>query len=373
MGRIIHTADWQIGKPFRFAGPEIMALLQQARIDAITTLGEAARDRGVIAVLVAGDVYDIEGPTQRTLLQPIERMRAFSQIEWHLIPGNHDSHRPGGIWDRLKKTGLPDNIFLHLEPVPRQIAESRAWVLPAPLLRRHMSGDPTEAMSAMETPSDATRIGLAHGSIADFGSKESLNRISVTRARDSGLEYLALGDWHGWKRIDERTWYSGTPEPDRFGSENQGHAVLVDVDEGKAEPIGIGRYEWLDLSADVYSPEDIGILENRIRTTPKDTAKTLVRLTVSGSLSLADRAIFDERVGGPLAAALAYFDVNSENLGIQPTEEDLDAIDHAGIVRAAVEKLRAIAADPGDPRAHLAPLALQRLYSEHMRSGSAGE
>ena len=44
--RLIHTADWQIGKVFRFAGNETMPLLQAARLDAITTIGRLARDEG---------------------------------------------------------------------------------------------------------------------------------------------------------------------------------------------------------------------------------------------------------------------------------------------------------------------------------------
>ena len=38
----------------------------------------------------------------------------------------------------------------------------------------------------------------------------------LDRAGHAAQDYLALGDWHGTRRIDARTWYSGTPEHDRF-------------------------------------------------------------------------------------------------------------------------------------------------------------
>ena len=38
--RFIHTSDWQIGKVFRFVDSSTMGLLQEARLRAITRLGE---------------------------------------------------------------------------------------------------------------------------------------------------------------------------------------------------------------------------------------------------------------------------------------------------------------------------------------------
>ena len=93
--RFIHTADWQIGKPFKQFGDR-ESVLRQARLVAIENIGQLAAKEGAAHVLVAGDVYDTEAPTPRTLLEPVERMRRFSDVQWHLLPGNHDPHRPKG-------------------------------------------------------------------------------------------------------------------------------------------------------------------------------------------------------------------------------------------------------------------------------------
>jgi hypothetical protein len=74
-------------------------------------------ERGISHVL-AGDVYDIEEPSELTLGRPIEAMRGFPTIAWHLMPSNHDSARSEGIWARLIDRGLPDNVVLHLEARP---------------------------------------------------------------------------------------------------------------------------------------------------------------------------------------------------------------------------------------------------------------
>ena len=59
-----------------------MGLLQEARLAAITRLGEIAKQQEIGHVLVAGDVYDMENLSTRSLNQPLERMRGFDQVLW---------------------------------------------------------------------------------------------------------------------------------------------------------------------------------------------------------------------------------------------------------------------------------------------------
>ena len=113
--KIIHTSDWQIGKVFRFVDNQTMGLLQEARLGAITRLGEFAEKNDVRHILVAGDVYDMEALSTRSLNQPIERMRNFPGVRWHLLPGNHDPHRPNGLWDQITRRG---HFGQYLHPHP---------------------------------------------------------------------------------------------------------------------------------------------------------------------------------------------------------------------------------------------------------------
>jgi len=52
--RFIHTADWQIGKPFKQFGDR-ESVLRQARLVAIENIGRLAAKEGAAHVLVAGD------------------------------------------------------------------------------------------------------------------------------------------------------------------------------------------------------------------------------------------------------------------------------------------------------------------------------
>ncbi|MFK7829748.1 MAG: exonuclease SbcCD subunit D [Congregibacter sp.] len=375
--RIIHTSDWQIRKVFRFVDDDTMGLLQNARLDAISRLGELAIEHAASHVLVAGDVYDVEALSDLALRQPIERMRAYPQITWHLLPGNHDPQRLFGLWDRLARNELPANIVLHTGNAPYLAESDRLAVLPAPLKYRSTLSDPTEHMDSAETPDSFYRIGLAHGSVTRFGSDDSANAnyIDPGRATSARLDYLALGDWHGQKRISDRVWYSGTHEIDAFDVVDGGQALLVSFDAPgtmpRVEPLQVGRYRWHRETVQLSARADINALDSRLRALPEPLGQHLVYLTVEGALSLDDFEYFDACIRQALAAALCVLRIDDQSLLPQPRQEDLDRIETGGFVRAAADQLAELAADPANPQQEIAALALQRLYIEYRKLAGA--
>ena len=350
--RFIHTADWQIGKPFRNFGDR-ESVLRQARLAAIETIGRLALAEGAAHVLVAGDIYDSDAPAQKTLLEPLERMRNFAGVSWHVIPGNHDYHRGNGLWDRAAAQGLPENVHVHLSPAPVLLG-GEAVLLPAPLRRRSEVNDLTEWMDTAESAPGLIRIGLAHGSVTGFGTgSEAKNPIAPDRARRAGLDYLALGDWHRTLSINTATWYAGTPETDRFDSQEQGQVLLVDIAGHGAPPVVTikrsGAYRWLMLEETLANAEDAAALEQRLRALP-DLPSLLLRLDVGGTLDLTARADLEQRLKG-LEAALFWLVWDLGKLHVRPTAEDLEQIDFHGVLREAAERLRGEAEDLSLPAA----------------------
>jgi DNA repair exonuclease SbcCD nuclease subunit len=370
--RLIHTADWQIGKVFRFVDDATMGVLQEARLEAIATLGRLALAEDAPTVLVAGDIYDVATAEDRTLGQPLERMRGFPGVHWHLIPGNHDPHQAGGPWERVLRRGLPDNVRVHLEPAPVALADGRTQLLPAPLARRRTLADPTAWMDQAPTAEGSLRIGLAHGSISAFGSDDHAqpNLIDPARPARARLDYLALGDWHGTKRIGPRCWYSGTPEVDDFGVIDGGQALLVELAApgapAEVRPCGVGRFCWRQEALQIQSMDDVEVVSTRLRALHEEPARLLLDLCLEGTLSLAGR----ERLGralDDLRAAVCFLRIDDERLYLSPSAEDLEAIAHGGFVRVAAERLRALADDPDEPAREIAARALLRLYALHRK------
>ncbi|RQV59871.1 DNA repair exonuclease [Burkholderia cenocepacia] len=364
--KIIHSADWQLGKPFRRFEPEVRAALAEARFDAIDAIGRAAAGNDAHHVVVAGDIFDTEGPEDRTIVQAVSRMNRHA-CHWWLLPGNHDFARNGGLWDRVRHRA-GDKISVLAEPDPREI-EPGVWLLPAPLMHRHNLEDPTELFDSMETPGGRVRIGVAHGSIRGFGEQgETRNQIAPDRARRSHLDYLALGDWHGALRVDEHTWYAGTPEPDRFQRDDPGRALLVDLSAGIAPtvtPIRTGRFQWLIRDWTVHDAKAFEAARTELLATI-DPPSTLVQLNLAGVTSLADRISILGDLENDLSHRLRYLDVRADDLAGRPSDDDLAMLAVEGIIGAAADKLNA-RLEAGGPDAVIAKRALERLFVEYSR------
>ncbi|NLO79133.1 MAG: DNA repair exonuclease [Xanthomonadaceae bacterium] len=368
--RILHTADWQLGKAFGQIPGDAGVLLRRQRLQPVARIAALARERAVDAVLVAGDVFETDAVSDDTLGRMVEAMRDYHG-PWVLLPGNHDPALAEGVWQRLQRRRLPDNILPALEARPLLLADGRLAILPAPLTRRHEVRDLTEAFDHMETPPGAVRVGLAHGSVQNRlpEAAEAYNPISDRRAELARLDYLALGDWHGTLEVAPRTWYAGTPEPDRFKANDAGNCLIVTLPGPGAEPqverVPVGHYRWLQLDFSLHQEQDLAALEAALATLGEPLAQKVVALDLRGTLSLGLRQRLDELLDhwGP---RLHVLKVNADALHPEATAADLEQIDSSGFLHQAIARLQQIQADPHHPDRPFAAAALQRLYRTYL-------
>ena len=96
---------------------------------------------------------------------------------------------------------------------PVILKDGKLAVLPAPLLRRHESIDVSDALDTMVSPVGAVRVGVAHGSVKNRlpERSEATNEIADDRVQRARLDYLALGDWHGFCRLPTARITPGRP------------------------------------------------------------------------------------------------------------------------------------------------------------------
>jgi DNA repair exonuclease SbcCD nuclease subunit len=300
-------------------------------------------------------------------------MNALSAYEgpWVLLPGNHDAALTQSAWSRLRRLDVvPANVMLATEPRALELCDGRLCVLPAPLQRRHEVRDLTDYFDSVESDPGVYRIGLAHGAVRNRlpADCEAMNPISDSRADTAHLDYLALGDWHGTLEIAPRTWYAGTPEPDRFRSNDPGNALLVRLTRPGGSPqvekIRIGRFRWAQLDFTLSDGAGVTVLDDRLGRLagPGDT---LLRLRLSGALDLVARARLDE-VLQRWRARLHHLDVDDTALVARPSADDIAVMAASGFVRDAIETLTRIQDDPAHPDHAHAGLALQTLYLEQL-------
>lgn len=359
--RFLHSSDLHLGRAFGGYPEGIRHRLREARHGAIARLAQAARDGGAGVVLLAGDTFDAETPAPETLRQALRAMGEEGDLTWILLPGNHDSLVASELWRRIAQNA-PANLRAITFDAPTELASDH-WILPAPCTQRRPGRDLTEAMSA-PTPEGARRIGLGHGAITDFSGEEGTTGIiPPDRAARSGLDYLALGDWHGQMQVTPATWYSGTPEPDGFKHDVPGTALLVKLDgPAQVTRVETGQFRWARPALDLLPGEDVAA---RIAAAlPTARARDhLVRLTITGRLPLADHAALETDLAAR-APDFGWFGADLSALTVEALPDDLDQIDRAGALRQAAEALLAESADMalGQADRDTAAAALARLY-----------
>ena len=381
----IHTADWQIGKPFAgIADDDKRAAVRKERIEAIARLGRIAQEKGASFVLVAGDVFDSATPDKATVSAMLASVGSMGRPVY-AIPGNHDHGGAGSVWEqdffRREQAALAPNLHVLLKAEPVECGG--VMILPCPLLRKREPLDLTawlrvSHMRYAELPEDTPRIVLAHGSVQDFQSgsdaddeeiSTSENVIDLSRLPEDELDYIALGDWHGVKQVGARAWYAGTPEIDRFpkGDGNMpGHVLAVDVTRGQSpvvETVKTGTLGWHEHAQSFFGDDALPLFDAWVAETfGSRTGMDLLKLTLEGALGI--------EAFGRLERTLETLDSRllrlkcANRVSVAPTDAELEKLTRQTgnpLIAGVATQLMDDAKKDGE-QAEVARLALRELY-----------
>ncbi len=366
MPRFLHTADWQMGRRYKRFEADDAAALAEARFAAVERLAELARAERCDAVLVAGDVFDAQTVSDRTIRRVFNAISGFAG-PWIMLSGNHDAALAESVWTRARRLGaVPDTIRLALEPGVVELPEQGMAILAAPLTQRHTYDDLTAQFDHLDSPPGLLRIGLAHGSVQGVlpDTVDAINPIAPDRAARARLDYLALGDWHGVKRIDSRTWYSGTPEPERFRNNEAGYALVVDIAAPGAEPAvrphWTGKYQWHQWLETLHVSSDIDALLDRLAAV---SPEAVIAIELAGQVDLAG----EQKLAQALSVAQARHrsvQCDRTGLSLQPTDEDIAALHADGYLGDVIDELRDREQEARDSRAREALAILAGMLRE---------
>ncbi|MBB6414094.1 metallophosphoesterase family protein [Mesorhizobium sangaii] len=374
MFRFIHSSDLHIGKRFGNMPEDLRGRLREARHSAISRLAEQARVHGASTIFLAGDTFDTETPTPAMLRQALAEMSQSTPLRWILLPGNHDSLLADQLWSAAGSV-VPDNVMLATRPEILTIGADVA-LLPAPCTTRRPGRDLTEWMNSAATPQGAIRLGLAHGAIQNFSEDSAASDvIAPDRAAKAGLDYLALGDWHGPVTINERSRYSGAPEPDRFKHDTRGQALVVSIAGPGAMPeivaVETASFSWKTAPLHLLSGDDSAAAFEALLPPAPLRRQTLLRIVASGRVRVSGRTALEAAVAA-VAPDYAYLELQGDGLATDCESGDLDRIDRSGALREAAQALLDESIDErrSTVERDISREALVRLYSYCEAMGS---
>ena len=377
----LHTADWQLGKPYGWVVDATQQVrLQEARFAVIDRLGEIAREHGASFMLVAGDLFDSNTPGLNTVNTALGKIGNLI-IPVLVIPGNHDHGGTGSLWEPREflqqRDRLAPNLRVLLRAEPVEV--DGAVIFPCPLLKRMEIADTTAWVGAIP-PEELARFGtrarivLAHGSVQGFvsddGDGEAPNQINLDRLPPQSFDYIALGDWHGTKKVAPHAWYSGTPEVDRFpkGPANRpGHCLVVNAGRGgplEVLEIASSLKAWRKLRKEVGSVAELETLVVEFREMMSTRVnEDLLELDISGSLGLEGQERLELLLDEWRPSVLALEVKNT--VTIAPTQEEVNALTH----RATDPLIKDVACrllkktEQGGDEGEMALAALRDLYT----------
>ena len=287
---ILHTADLHLGYISGQLDAETARRLARARLGAVDTILGLAQQYDVRAVVCAGDIFDTEQPEQdwwRGLAAAFTRNPG-----WHcpviLLPGNHDPLIRESVYERghAFRRALPpwvhvvDRDDFELELGPGAVLYAK------PCRSRAGADDPTLGLPDRIAGDERIRIGVVHGSVFDLPDSQTHFPIARDATRLRSLDYLAIGDWHGFRVISENAIapivYPGAPEPMNFGEHGAGHVAIVNFrGRGVAPRIRkerVARWTWRDETVN-------SIVELRKLATG-DLSTTILRLHLDMTVSI---------------------------------------------------------------------------------------
>ena len=373
--RFLHTADWQLGMIRHFLAGDAQPRYSAARRDAVAGLGALAAEVGAEFVVVSGDVFEHNQLPPHVVGQSLEAMRAIG-IPVYLLPGNHDPLDASSVYTSALFTAeRPDNVVV-LDRAGVHHVRPGLEIVAAPWRSKAPTTDLVAEVLEGLTPEPVTRILVGHGGVDVLDpdrDKPSLIRLA---ALDDALaigtvHYVALGDKHSRTRVGNsgRVWYSGAPEVTNFDDveSDPGHVLIVDIDEtdprraATVDSRHVGTWRFVTIHRQVDTRRDIADLDlNLDLMTEKD--RTVVRLALTGSLTVTDRAALDACLDkyARLYAWLGLWERRTD-LAVIPADGEFNDLGIGGFAAAAVDELVATAREGDSETAVDAQAALALL------------
>ena len=369
--KFIHTADWQLGMTRHFLSGEAQPRFSGARLDAVRRIGELAVEEGCEFVVVCGDVFENNQIDRQVLVRTLDVMASTPQVTFYLLPGNHDPLDAASIYRSGRfREHKPENVVVLENSQPVPVADGIELVA-APWTSKRPLCDLVDQACALGEPTGALRIVAGHGAL-DTRSPDADNPALIALARleeriEAGeIHYVALGDRHSTTNegTSGRVWYSGAPEPTRYDEIEPGNVLVVELDRGRVqvESRRVGTWVFRSSERDLTSDADIDALQEWLATL-EDKERTIVKLSLVGQVSIAQKARLDRLLAGfaDLLAALQRWERRSD-LVVVPDESDIESLGLSGFAHDALSDLQDVAQSADESAAVTASDALALLH-----------
>ncbi len=218
--KLIHTSDIHLDSPMTSKlSPRQSRERKRELTESFRRMTEEAARLGAVGIIIAGDLFDNERVSVRTLDAVMGIIENAMGITFFYLPGNHERNR-------LTESGvkIPENLIVF----------GNEWT-------SYRFGDITVSgcteinagiFSSLKLDPNRINIAVLHGELAD--RTQAPDKIGIKELENTSIDYLALGHYHSYSEtkfgIRGRAVYSGTPEGRGFDETGDKGYVVIDTD-----------------------------------------------------------------------------------------------------------------------------------------------
>ncbi len=276
--RLLHSADWHLGTPFRSLPEENREQLSKIQLDIPQRMAEICQREGCDLVLLSGDLFDTPTPDGWSV-EALRRGLERCAVPVCISPGNHDFCAVDSPW----VTEIwPENVH---------IFKGDMEYLDFPELDCRVYGAGYRSMDCSALledfcPSGARRwnLGVLHGDPVNANSP--CCPVTAAQVKRSGLNYLALGHIHasGSFRTGETLCaWPGCPMGRGWDETGEKGMYLVDLEQtAEIRWLPLDYPRFFDLTVEI-GEDPMGALEAAL---PPAQSRNLYRVTLTGEGSV---------------------------------------------------------------------------------------
>jgi DNA repair exonuclease SbcCD nuclease subunit len=340
--RFIQLSDLHLGAPLAWLPVERRAERRREQQAALEAAVRLATEHAVDAILLPGDLFDLEGVDVETLAFAVHAFARPGCPPVFIAPGNHDPSTTASLSWNARLLGArgwawPEHVHVFRDAAWTAVALAdrpltvwgRSFASSARSFERPLAADTLPHAAAFE--SGRVHVAVFHGSREGVcpPAQAVTAPFSVEEALAAPFAYSAVGHYHRPSRIDDdrgtRLAYAGSAVALDVTETGAHGALLVTIDDGAAriEPLELDARRAHALDVDASGASSAADIDRRILAAFEAAGvgeRDIARVSVVGRIV---RGVRYEAPGAELVARVFALRVDVD--GLRP-DYDLDTI-----------------------------------------------
>ena len=284
----IHCADLHLdSKRESNLDKEQASLRRIELVETYERMVKYAKDNGVRAILIAGDLFDKSHIRKDVKRRVVEQILDAPEIDFYYLKGNHDrcDFMEEGIDD------IPSNFHMF---------NADGWTSyecdDVVITGMELNSSNVSTMAQrLVLDSANTNIVMLHGQQSDYDGKDGAEIINTTSLKGKFIDYLALGHVHKFifEPLDDRGvyCYPGCLEGRGFDETGDKGFILMDIENGEitSEFIPFALRRLHEINVEVTAEMDMQAVAAKARELLLDVDdQDLVKFVLTGERELDD-------------------------------------------------------------------------------------